>query len=350
MWVVVHVDDGLILTNCLEFRDEFLKYFNTQVREATHSDVVGRYVGMDFDFFPEERKVLLSHKLYISQKWDDFNRVEKIPMNPTTNLRTAPPNDENPSMLHDTGELRFLCDRARPDMLVVTGELATGGAESPSDEHLKVAEKAKHYLKSTQFRGLSLGGLGKARIFGYSDASWVTDGNCKSRLGGCVFMNTDSGAVCSFSRNDTKPSSLSHSSCEAEIKAMDEWVREVIHIMDMYSFLCGPYDEPVHLFVDSLSAIQLCETLKQSHKVKHINMRIHAIREMIEDGFLVLHFIRTEKNVADVLTKALAEILFAAHRQVLLEGHGGVFPEDDDRLLVACVNAVSIVELYCNEF
>ena len=345
MWIVVHVDDGLIIADCLETRAEFLKYFNTQVLETTHLDVVGRYVGMDFDFFPEQRKVLLSHKLYIAQKWEGYNRNERIPMSATSNLRTALPNVNNPSMLHDTGEFRFMCDRGRPDMLVVTGELATGGADGPSDEHLKVAEKAKHYLMNTQHLGLSLGGLGKVHVFGYSDASWVTDGNCKSRLGGCVFMNADSGSICSFSRNDTQPSSLSHSSCEAEIKAMDEWMREVVHIMDMYAFLCGPYTEPVHLFVDNLSAIQLCESLKQSHKVKHINMRIHGVREMIEDGKLELHFITTDKNIADVLTKPLAEAVFTAHRKVLLEGHGGVLPTRDERLHLS-LNAVSIVELY----
>lgn len=344
MWIVIHVDDGLIVTSCKEAREEFLKYFRTQVRETTHLDVVGRYVGMDFDFFPEQRKVLLSHKLYISQKWSEYNKNESIPMNPTSNLRTAVPNPDNSSMLHDTGEFRFMCDRARPDMLVVTGELATGGDKSPSNEHKKVAEKAKHYLKSTQQLGLCLGGLGKVCVFGYSDASWVTDGNCKSRLGGCVFLSTDSGAVRSFSKNDTKPSSLSHSSCEAEIKAMDEWVREVMHIMDMYSFMCGPYTEPVLLFVDNMSAIELCQSLRQSHKVKHINMRIHFIREMIEDGFLELYFVSTENNVADVLTKPLPEKTFISHRKILLEGHGGVLPTRVEKLHVA-LNAVSITEL-----
>jgi hypothetical protein len=345
MWIVVHVDDGLILTNSLETRAEFLKYFNTQVQEATHLDLVGRYVGMDFQFFPDTRKVLLSHRLYIAQKWGDCKDGEAIPMPATTNLRKAEPNDSNESMLHDCGEFRFMCDRARPDMLVVTGELATGGASSPSDEHLKVAAKAKNYLKSSQEIGLSLGGLGKLLVFGYSDASWVCDGNAKSRLGGCVFLSADSGSVCSFSRNDTKPSSLSHSSCEAEIKAMDEWCREVMHIMDMMKFLCGPYSEPVKLFVDSESAIELCTSLKQSHKVKHINMRIHFLRELIEDGFVELFFVPSELNVADVLTKPLPEAAFLKHRWVLLEGHGGVLPRGGENAHFA-LTASSIVQLY----
>ncbi len=344
MWVVIHVDDGLVATDSVETRDEFITFFNTQVKETTHLETVGRYVGMDFDFFPDQRKVLLSHKLYIADKWGSYPGNEVIPMSHSTNLRNATPNAANESMLHDTGELRFICDRARPDLLVVTGELATGGAKDPSDLHLKVAEKAKNYLKSTQLLGLSLGGLGKLHIFGYSDASWVTDGNCKCRLGGCVFFNADSGSIKSFSKNDTRPSTLSHSSCEAEIKAMDEWVREVMHIMDMYKFLCGPYTEPVQLYVDSRSAIDLCTTLRQSHKVKHINMRIHFIREMIEDGFLELFFVPSELNVADVLTKPLDAEKFSAHRKVLLEGHNGVLPRRQDSAFIT-VNTTSINDL-----
>jgi hypothetical protein len=64
-------------------------------------------------------------------------------------------------------------------------------------------------------------------LFGYSDAAYITDGNAKSRLGGCAFMGLDAGAVLSFSRNDSIMSSLSHSSTEAEIKAVDELMREM---------------------------------------------------------------------------------------------------------------------------
>ena len=89
---------------------------------------------------------------------------------------------------------------------------------------------------STHDLYVKLGVLGQLRLFGYSDASYITTGNCKSRLGGCLFMGYDCGAVLSFSKSDTIPSSLSHSSTEAEIKALDELVREVLHILDICDF------------------------------------------------------------------------------------------------------------------
>ena len=86
-------------------------------------------------------------------------------------------------------------------------------------------QRIKDYLASTPDLEITFRGLDKLNVFGYSDAAYITDGNVKSRLGGCVFMNTNysSGAVFFFSRNDTirnvlntLMSSLSHSSTEAE--------------------------------------------------------------------------------------------------------------------------------------
>jgi hypothetical protein len=141
--------------------------------------------------------------VYIDAKYPDPRKAEEIPMSATANLRTTAPNPLNPSLLPDTGTLRFIADRAQPDILVAVGELSTGGAESPSDLHMTTSERIKNYLVTTKDFYVKLGGLGAIKIFGYSD------GNAKSRLGGCAFMGLDAGAVLSFSRNDSIMSSLS---------------------------------------------------------------------------------------------------------------------------------------------
>ena len=157
-----------------------------------------------------------------------------------------------------------------------------------------------------------------------TDASYITVGNCKSRLGGCVFLGFDSGAIHSFSKND---SLVSHSSTESEIKAVDELVREMMHIKDMLEFVIGhSYDQPMKIFCDNNSAIKLFETLKTNNKIKHINVRINFIREMINAGLISIHFVPTEHNVADIMTKPLAIEQFVKLRKVLMQGHGGVEP------------------------
>ena len=45
-----------------------------------------------------------------------------------------------------TGILRYLADSTKPDILVATGCIATGGASDPSDEHMATAERTANYL------------------------------------------------------------------------------------------------------------------------------------------------------------------------------------------------------------
>lgn len=81
---------------------------------------------------------------------------------------------------------------------------------------------------------MRFGGDDPIELFGYSDASYITVGNCKSRLGGCLFLGMYSGAISSYSKNDT---TVSHSSTEAEIKAIDELCRQIVYIRDILIFM-----------------------------------------------------------------------------------------------------------------
>jgi len=52
-------------------------------------------------------------------------------------------------------------------------------------------------------------------------------------------------------------------------------------------------------------------------------MRINFIRECINNRIIELHFVPTDKNVADLLTKALGFGIFTRHSDILLHGFNG---------------------------
>ena len=284
---------------------------------------------MDVGWYPEEHQVLLSQRTYINQRdWvQSTNREVKTPMSNTVNLRTAQPNSDNESLLPITGTLRYLADRTRPDVLVATGSISTGGATNPSDDHVATAERTINYLIQHPDCGLVLGGKSPLSIFAYADASYITDGDAKSRLGGCIFLNSDSGAITSFSRNDTSISTISHSVMEAEIKAVDQLIQELVYLMDLINFIGIEYSKAISIYCDNKNAVDLCNTIKTSNKTKVINMRIHYIREVIKKGFVEIKFVRTANNVADVLTKPLIAEQHQRLTKILLTGHDSIHPE-----------------------
>ena len=71
--------------------------------------------------------------------------------------------------------------------------------------------------------------------------------------------------------------------------------------------------EPQLLRIDNNGAMDLAKDPKHHDRTKHIAIRHHFIREAIENKAVVLEHVRTEDNVADVLTKSLARVKHEHH-------------------------------------
>ncbi|GKA70859.1 retrovirus-related pol polyprotein from transposon TNT 1-94 [Tanacetum coccineum] len=66
----------------------------------------------------------------------------------------------------------------------------------------------------------------------------------------------------------------------------------------------------IPLYCDNKSAIALCCNNVQHSRSKHINVRYHFIKEQVENGVIELYFVKTEYQLADIFTKALARERF----------------------------------------
>lgn len=62
------------------------------------------------------------------------------------------------------------------------------------------------------------------------------------------------------------------------------------------------------LFCDNQSAIVLAKNPKHHEKSKHIDLRYHFIRELIEGGHFILEYTPTQKMWVDFLTKPTPRI------------------------------------------
>ena len=59
------------------------------------------------------------------------------------------------------------------------------------------------------------------------------------------------------------------------------------------------------LFCDNMSAINISKNPVQHSRTKHIDIRHHYIRDLIEDKVITLEHVATEEQIADIFTKAL---------------------------------------------
>ncbi|GJY69141.1 retrovirus-related pol polyprotein from transposon TNT 1-94 [Tanacetum coccineum] len=63
----------------------------------------------------------------------------------------------------------------------------------------------------------------------------------------------------------------------------------------------------IPLYCDKKSAIALCCNNVQHSRSKHIDIRYHFIKKQVENGVVVLYFVRTEYQLAYIFTKALGQ-------------------------------------------
>jgi hypothetical protein len=203
--------------------------------------------------------------------------------------------------------------------LCATGEISTSGNKNPSDAHVRTAKRLIGYIKGTPNAVLRLGGTDAPILFAFCDASYRPEGQSKSRLGGAMFLGLDSGAFHCFSKNG---SLVATSSTHAELQALDEVVRLVVHTHTVLDFLRYPQSATT-IYLDSTSSIDLCSMLRVTHRTASINMRIHYIRQLLNLSIIRLVFVPTALNVADLLTKPLAYIRHNMHSSRLMTGFGG---------------------------
>ena len=74
------------------------------------------------------------------------------------------------------------------------------------------------------------------------------------------------------------------------------WMKKLLHDYRI------PQDT-VCVFCDNTSAINLSKNHVQHSKSKHIEIRYHFIRDLVEDKVVCLEFIHTNNQMTDIFTK-----------------------------------------------
>ena len=75
--------------------------------------------------------------------------------------------------------------------------------------------------------------------------------------------------------------------------------------MQKLLFDYGIRQEHLTIYCDNTSAINISKNLVHHSRTKHIEIRHHFIRELVEDGTLTLEFIHIDDQKADLFTKPL---------------------------------------------
>jgi hypothetical protein len=251
--------------------------------------------------------IALSQEKYIDDILQRFGKANVRPIS-TPSLanehlrKLKSPEIEAKPYQRAIGSLMYPMLGTRPDLAFTVASLGRHAA-TPGTDHQRALERAFRYLRATSewklvFRRGMTNGL---TLHGYADADWASDVNDRKSTSGYVFLLAG-GAI---SWSSKKQSSVALSSTEAEYIAGAHAAKELVWLRRLLSELGLELNAATTLLMDNQSAMTIARNPEFHDRTKHIEVRYHFLRLKVEDGELVLAYVPTGEQIADVLTKAL---------------------------------------------
>ena len=109
------------------------------------------------------------------------------------------------------------------------------------------------------------------------------------------------------------------STSEAEYVAMAQGAKTALFIKAVWDFLQPELaNETIDLFEDNQGATAIAENPISGGRTKHIDVRYHFIRELVERKALNIQYTESSNQHADTVTKPLGLEAFARHRSFLI--------------------------------
>ena len=156
------------------------------------------------------------------------------------------------------------------------------------------------YVQKTKDAKLTFKRQGVLGITGYCDSDWQSCIDTRRSNTGYVFLI--GGAAVSWCSKRQR--SVALASCEAEYVAAGEATRELIWETTFMRELGYSISTPI-IHMDSQSAVQLIHNPVFHDKSKHIQARMHYVRERALEGEVSFRKIKTDFNSSDSLTKGV---------------------------------------------
>ena len=175
----------------------------------------------------------------------------------------------------------------------------------PTSAHCLSVKRILRYLRGTIHDGLLLNSSNQLTIEGFTDVDQgAQPKNRRSASGYLIYLG---GNLISWS--STKQKLVSRNSAELEHRGLVLATTEIIWIQALLRELCVPTLIVPILWYDNISAYHMAKNFVFHARTKHIEIDLHFICDQVLRGKIQLHFVPTEEQPVDLLTKHLTVTL-----------------------------------------
>ncbi|CAN6447253.1 unnamed protein product [Victoria cruziana] len=175
---------------------------------------------------------------------------------------------------------------ARPDITYATN-VVSQFMHVPMSVHLAAVDRILCCLKKNLGRGLF-----------YIRGEKLNDR--RSTSGYCIYLG---GNLVIW--RSKKQNVCARSSAEAKYRAIAMGVTEILWVKILLNDIGIQVDDMMRFYCDNKAAISLSNNPVMHDQTKHVEIDRHFVREKIDSKELILSYIKTEDQIADVFTKGL---------------------------------------------
>ncbi|CAJ2660445.1 unnamed protein product [Trifolium pratense] len=241
------------------------------------------------------------------------------PANTPMETASSLSNDDEGSNVNSTlykqmvGSLRYACNSR--SVICHSVGIVSRFMQTPKLSHMQAVKRIMRYLQGTMEYGVLYPNSDgkKGKLIGYSDSDWSGDKVERKSTMGYVFTLFD----CPISWSSKKQNVVALSTCEAEYISACNAACQGIWLQSLLQEMKIDIEDGVELMVDNKSAINLAKNPIAHGRSKHIETKFHFLRDQVTKGRIKLSYCKTEKQIADVLTKPLKIDKFKDMRKML---------------------------------
>ena len=315
-YVIIHVDDMLFAATS----NVIIKSITDSLNKSFELKCLGnvqQFLGIQVTKH-SDGSFMVNQSLYINKIAHEFKledcRHSKYPLHPGYHkLVGGQLLETNNDYRKLIGMLLYVSTNTRPDIAASVAILAQR-VSKPRDLDFVETLRIVRYLVSTKNHVLKLFNPStKISLEAYSDSDFAEDKTDRKSISG--FLCCVLGAPVSWSSR--KQDVVSTSTTEAEFYALAEATKEILWLKGLLADFNLETPPSISIHSDNKSTIAMVENEKFSSRTKHIDVRLHFVRDLVYLKEISLKYVPTNINPADMFTKPLAGTVIERLRELV---------------------------------
>lgn len=309
--LAIYIDDGILLgkdqTEMRKLLAELKQDFEITIEENPSI-----FLGIKFE--KTEGTIRLTQEDYAKQVLETYSMQDSKPTDTPLALDKGYQENESHKVIafpfrEAVGSLLYISNKTRPDLAFAVN-FCSRYTTNPGNKDIQNVKRILRYLQGTIQLGIKYKEKECQKLIAYCDSDYAGDLDTRKSTTGYVIYYKG-GLVGAPGSNKLWPLDY-RSRIHSSIRVLQ---RTLVPKSDNRR-TCREDSRKMH--VDNQSAIKIIKNGTFNKRSKHIDVRYHFIHEKVEENSIKINYVKSDAQVADILTKPLGKHKFDLHREKLV--------------------------------